>query len=108
MHIFSSFFFLYFSAAPYSSAPTPLPCRHGEGQDDIARARKEDEGGGEGQEAATWIVVARGAVAELDPGRLDPVFDSAGGSGRAGGVWAYRQGSGKVAGVGDESPALTG
>ena len=81
MRIFSSFFFICFSAAPYSSAPTLLPRRDGEGQDGDARARKEDGGGGKGQEAAARIVVARGAPAELNPGRLDPVFDSAGGPG---------------------------
>ena len=86
MRIFSSSSFLCFSAAPYPSAPTPLPRRYGEGQDGGARAREDDEGCGEGQEAAARVVVARGAAAGLDLGRLDPVFDPARGPGRTGGV----------------------
>ena len=68
VHIFSSFFFLRSSTTPYSPAPTPLPRRHGEGQDGGARVRKEDEEGGEGQEAAARVIIAREAAAGLDPG----------------------------------------
>ena len=85
----------------------PLHC-HGEGQDGGARMRKEDKRSGEGQEAATRVVIARWAAAGLDPGRLDPVFDSAGGPGRAGGVGVNRQGSGKATEGGDGPSASTG
>ena len=48
--------------------------RHGEGQDGDAGVREEGDGGGERQEAEPLVVIARGAAARLDPGRLDPVF----------------------------------
>ena len=108
MRTFSSSSFLRFSAAPYSSALTMLPRRYGEGQDGGTRARKEEEGCGEGQEAVARVVVMRGAAAGLDPGRLDPVFDSASGPGRADGVRVDRQGSGEAVGWGDESSTSTG
>lgn len=85
----------------------PLFC-HGEGQDCGTRACKEGDGGGKRQETEPRVVIARGAAAGLDLGRLDPVFDLARRSGRAGGVWTDRQGSGKAAGGGYGTPASTG
>ena len=60
------------------------------------------------QEAAARVVIAREVAAGLDPGRLDPVFDPAGGSRRTGGVRINRQGSGEAAEGRDGTATLTG
>ena len=88
-------------SSPSASPPHPLSpstpplCQcvghhHGERQDGNAGARKKGDGYGEGQEDESGVIVKVRAAAELDSGRLDPIYALARGSGRSGRHWFDR------------------